>query len=85
MIYDDIWFEPSYVASRLVCTRVGTIPLYSKTCLRKTLCGEVLAGGYMGNTYTLCIRLPVQLKKVALYLSHVKNPLPEKIKCDNQL
>ena len=42
-------------------------------------------GGYMGNTYHLCIRLPVQLKKGTLYWRHVENPLPEHMKCDTQL
>ena len=42
IIYDDKWFEPSHVASRLFCTSVGTIPLYGKTCVRRTLRGEVL-------------------------------------------
>ena len=43
IFYDDKWFEPSYVASQLFCTSVGTIPIYSKTCVRRTLHGEVLA------------------------------------------
>ena len=43
IIYDDKWFEPSYVASGLFCTSVGTIPLYGKTCVCRMLCGEILA------------------------------------------
>ena len=43
IIYDDKWFEPSYVASRLFCTSVGTIPLYGKMCVHRTIRGEVLA------------------------------------------
>ena len=43
IIYDDKWFEHSYVASRVFCTCVGTMPLYGKMCVCRTLYGEVLA------------------------------------------
>ena len=43
MIYDDKWFKPSYAASRLFYTIVGTISLYGKMCVRRTLSGEVFA------------------------------------------
>ena len=42
IIYDDKWSEPGYVASQLFCTYVGTIPLYGKMCVHRTLRGEVL-------------------------------------------
>ena len=42
IIYDDKWFKPSYVASRLFCTCVVTIPMYGKPCVHRTLGGEVL-------------------------------------------
>ena len=43
IIDDGKWFETSYVASQFFCTSVGTILLYGKTCVRRTLRGEVLA------------------------------------------
>ena len=56
IIYDDKWFEPSYVTSRLLCTSVGAIPLYGKTCVRRTLRGEVLAHPCSRCGVTLCWR-----------------------------
>ena len=41
IIYDNKWFNPSYVESRLFCPSIGTIPLYGKTCVCRSLRGEV--------------------------------------------
>ena len=40
IIYDDKWCKPRYVASLLLCTIIGTIPLYGK---------RVYVGLYMGR------------------------------------
>ena len=49
IIYYYKWFEPSYVASQLFCTIVGTIPMYGKTCVCSTLHGEVLENNNKRN------------------------------------
>ena len=40
IIYGDKWYEPSYVASLLFCSCIGTIPLYGK---------HVYVGHYVGR------------------------------------
>ena len=56
IIFGDKWYKPSYVASLFFCSFVGTIPLYSKTCVCRTLCGEVLAHPCSRCGVTLCCR-----------------------------